>query len=83
MATGSDVLAVPFPNRLRDRLRLEHRMGVWRINVELIDGSTVADLFTNGVTIYRLIGWDLPGFSGEKGSLHFSEDDIKDIRQPV
>ena len=57
-------------------------MGVWKIDVELVDGTVVKDLFTNGLGIYRLIGWDTAGFSGQRGAVPFGIADIKDIRQP-
>ena len=57
-------------------------MGVWRINVELQDGTIVNDLFTNGKEIYRLVGWDAPNFTGQRGDLPFGAVDIKDV-QPV
>jgi len=76
------LLEVPLPGRLRDRLdpRYEFRMGVWRIAVELIDGSVINDLFTNGDQIYRLVGWSNASFKGERGVLNFGPDDIRDVR---
>ena len=76
------LLEVPLPRRLRDRLdpKDEFRMGVWQIAVELIDGSVINDLFTNGDQIYRLVGWRNASLEGERGPLNLSPDDIRDVR---
>jgi len=58
-------------------------MGVWKVAVELTNGTVIDDLFTNGLVIYRLVGWGDASFAGERGSLHFGPGDIRDVRQTL
>jgi len=77
------LLEIPLPRQLRERLepKTEFRMGVWKVAVELIDGTMINDLFTNGDQIYRLVGWRDASFEGKRAPLPFGPGDIRDVRQ--